>query len=73
MTTNNYEVLADTALSILRLKFTEQLMNEGKQVHFVKLNQKDPNELGFQNFTKLLHNSTPLTFSDLLEKKLTLL
>jgi hypothetical protein len=29
MTTNNYEALADTALSILRLKFTEQLVNEG--------------------------------------------
>lgn len=29
MTTNNYEILADTALSILRLKFTEQLVNEG--------------------------------------------
>lgn len=29
MTTNNYEVLADTALSVLRLKFTDQLVNEG--------------------------------------------
>ena len=29
MTTNNYEVLASTALSILKLKFTDQLVNEG--------------------------------------------
>ena len=66
-------IALDTDAIKTSLKFCEQLMNEGKQVHFVKLNQKDPNELGFENFTKLLHNSTPLTFSDLLEKKLTLL
>jgi hypothetical protein len=29
MTTNNYEVLASTALGILKLKFTDQLVNEG--------------------------------------------
>jgi DNA primase len=55
------------------LKFCEDLMNEGKQIHFINLDKKDPNELGFQKFTQLLHNSKPLTFSNLLEKKLTLL
>ena len=34
---------------------------------------KDPNELGFETFTKLLHDATKLTTSILLKKKLALL
>lgn len=52
------------------LNFCETLMNEGKEVYLVDLNEKDPSEMGFENFTNLIQNTYPLTFSDLLEKKL---
>ena len=51
------------------LEYCQTLLNHGKEVFLVDLNQKDPSELGFNNFTKLLHKSTPLTFRTLIEKK----
>jgi len=55
------------------LEFCEKLMNEGKQVFLINLQEKDPGEIGFIQFTHLLHNARPLTFSNLLEKKMQLL
>mgnify|MGYP003336090146 CR=1 FL=1 len=52
------------------LNFCEILMNEGKEVYLVDLKEKDPSEMGFVNFTNLIQNTLPLTFSDLFEKKL---
>jgi DNA primase len=52
------------------LDFCEQLMNEGKEVYLVDMEDKDPGEMGFENFTKLIQETYPLTFSKLLEKKL---
>jgi DNA primase len=52
------------------LKFCEQLLNEGKEVYLVELEDKDPGELGFEKFTKLIQKTYNLTFSDLFEKKL---
>jgi hypothetical protein len=52
------------------LKFCEQLINEGKEVYLVELEDKDPSELGFEKFTKLIQSTSNLTFSNLLEKKL---
>ena len=52
------------------LNFCEQLMNEGKEVYLVDLNEKDPSDMGFEKFTNLIQNTQPLTFSNLLEKKL---
>jgi hypothetical protein len=37
------------------------------------MKDKDPSEMGFQNFTKLVQTSYPLTQYDLMEKKLSLL
>ena len=36
------------------LKFCEKLMAEGKEVYLVDLQDKDPSEMGFKNFTKLI-------------------
>tara|TARA_R110000803_G_scaffold74237_2_gene138292 strand:+ start:1970 stop:2908 length:939 start_codon:yes stop_codon:yes gene_type:complete len=55
------------------LKFCEQLLNVGKEVYFVELQGKDPSELGFEDFTKLIQTVTPLTEYNLMEKKLQLL
>lgn len=54
------------------LTFCERLMKEGKEVYLVDLDDKDPSEMGFNNFTKLIQDTYPLTFSSLLEKKLQL-
>ena len=51
------------------LEYCQTLLNHGKEVFLVDLNQKDPSELGFTEFTKLLHKSQPLTFRVLMEKK----
>jgi len=52
------------------LNFCERLMNEGKEVYLVDMNDKDPSEMGFASFTNLIQETYPLTFSGLLEKKL---
>jgi DNA primase len=54
------------------LSYCQTLLNHGKEVFLVNTDEKDPSELGFENFTKLLHNSTPLTLRKLLEAKLQL-
>jgi DNA primase len=52
------------------LTFCERLMNEGKEVYLVDMQDKDPADMGFENFTKLIQETYPLTLSGLLEKKL---
>lgn len=52
------------------LDFCEKLIQEGKEVYLVDMQDKDPSEMGFDNFTKLIQETYPLTFSGLLEKKL---
>ena len=54
------------------LNFSEKLMSEGKEVYLIDLKDKDPSEMGFTNFTKLIQTTTPLTYTGLLEKKLAL-
>jgi DNA primase len=54
------------------LSFCEELINEGKEVYLVEMEDKDPSDMGFENFTKLIQTTQPLTFSDLFEKKLQL-
>jgi hypothetical protein len=55
------------------IEFCEILMNEGKEVYLVELKGKDPSELGFEKFTKLIQNITPLTNYKLMEQKLQLI
>jgi DNA primase len=52
------------------LSFCEQLMNEGKEVYLVDMQDKDPSEMGFKNFINTISETYPLTLSGLLEKKL---
>jgi len=54
------------------LKFCEKLMAEGKEVYLVDLQDKDPSEMGFKNFTKLIQKTVPLTYYNLMEHKLSI-
>ena len=52
------------------LRFCEMLLAENKEVYLVDLQDKDPSEMGFKNFTKLIQKTVPLTYYDLMEQKL---
>lgn len=54
------------------LSFCEELINEGKEVYLVEMEDKDPSDMGFENFTRLIQTTQPMTFMDLFEKKLKL-
>lgn len=53
-------------------KHCEYLMSEGKEIYIVELSGKDPSQIGFEEFTKIIQKTRPLRFSTLLEKKLSL-
>lgn len=55
------------------LKSCEKLLNEGKEVYLVNLQEKDPSEMGFESFTKLIQTTLPLTYKGLLEQKINLI
>ena len=55
------------------LTYSEQLLNHGKEVYLIELEGKDPSDLGFEKMTKLLHNAKPLSFSDLMLRRINLL
>ncbi len=50
----------------------ETFLSYGKKVYLIEMGDKDPSELGFEKFTKLLHNAVELTTSTLMKKRLAL-
>jgi DNA primase len=66
-----YIVLDNDALKDA-IKHAQQLMDSGKEVYLVELNGKDPSDIGFQEMTRLLHQSSALSYAKLLHKKLEL-
>jgi len=67
-----YLALDDDALKDA-LKHAETFIGYGKHVYFIEMQGKDPSELGFEEFTKLLHKATELTTSILMKKRMALL
>jgi hypothetical protein len=55
------------------LQHAEYFMNNGIQVHFVDLNDKDPADIGFEKMNELIKNTPPLTFEKFIEYKLNLI
>jgi DNA primase len=66
-------IALDTDARKQAIKFAEYFINQGKEVYFVELEGKDPSDMGFAHFTKLIQNTFPLTQYELMEKKLQLL
>jgi len=66
-------IALDTDAIKQALKFCEELLNEGKEVYLVELPGKDPSEMGFKEFTKLIQKATPLNQFSLMEKKIMLI
>jgi DNA primase len=66
-------IALDTDAMKQALKFAEYFMDQGKEVYLVELEGKDPSDMGFAHFTKLIQNTFPLNSYELMEKKLQLL
>jgi hypothetical protein len=66
-------IALDTDAMKQALKFAEYFINQGKEVYLVELEGKDPSDMGFSHFTKLIQNTFPLSQYDLMEQKLKLL
>ena len=66
-------IALDTDAQKQAVKFAEYFINQGKEVYFVDLQEKDPSEMGFENFTNLIQNTNPIDQYGLMEKKLQLL
>ena len=48
----------------------QKLLDLGKEVYIIKLEGKDPSELGFENMISCLQSAKPLTATDLLLLKM---
>ena len=66
-------IALDTDAQKQALKFAEYFINEGKEVYFMDLEGKDPSEMGFNNFTKLIQKTFPIDQYELMQRKLQLL
>ena len=66
-------ITLDTDAMKQSLKHCEYLLNQGKEVYLVELEGKDPSEIGFYYFTKLIQNTLPLDSYSLMEKKFSLI
>ena len=49
---------------------TDILMRNGIDVNFIKLEEKDPSEIGFRKVIDILKQSKKVSFSDLIRMKL---
>jgi hypothetical protein len=54
------------------LTYSQMLLDHGKEVYLIELEGKDPSDLGFEKMTNLLQKAKPLTFADLLLRRLKL-
>jgi len=66
-------IALDTDAQKQAVKFAEYFINEGKEVYFMDLENKDPSEMGFEKFTNLIQNTYPIDQYSLMERKLQLL
>ena len=65
-------IALDTDAQTAALSIAEKLTAAGFKVYLVELPDKDPSEMGFKNFTKLVQNATELDFSKIMLQKLNL-
>ena len=55
------------------LSIAERFMNEGLNVYFVELQDKDASDLGFQQIRQILNDTDILTFERVMQLKMNLL
>jgi DNA primase len=65
-------ICLDKDAQVQALEHAEEFMNNGINVYFVNLQEKDPSEIGFETMCKVIADTKPLTFLDLIQYKLDL-
>ena len=65
-------IALDTDARDKALQIAEQLLNQGKRVYLINLQQKDPSEMGFEAFTKLVQKAEELDLHGIMLHKLDL-
>lgn len=66
-------IALDTDAMKQALNFVEYFINQGKEVYLVDLDGKDPSDMGFTNFTKLIQKTLPINQYELMRRKLQLI
>ena len=69
---NDIYIALDKDAQKKALEIAQKLLNQGKKVFLVNLNDKDPSEMGFKAFTKLIQQAEELDLSGLMLQKLEL-
>jgi len=64
-----YVALDGDALNVA-IGYCEEFIKLGINVYLVELGDKDPSDIGFENFTKLVQTANKLEFSDLMRYKI---
>jgi hypothetical protein len=52
------------------LKICQEMVDEGRNVYFIDLQEKDPSEVGFSKFWEIVEQTRRLTFYDLVKYKM---
>ena len=63
-------IALDTDAQTQALEIAEKLIAAGFRVFLIELPGKDPSEMGFKDFTKLVQNATEIDFSKMMLQKL---
>ncbi len=63
-------IALDRDALIKALDICDYFLNHGIRVHLVEMQEKDPSDLGFSVFSKMLYETRPLTGSTLMEKRI---
>ena len=63
-------VALDTDAKKDSVKLVKFLMDNGIESYLLSMNEKDPSELGFENFWKRIEKTEQSTFSDIIKGKL---
>jgi len=65
-------IALDNDAKTTAINLAEKLANQGKRVFLVEMKDKDPSEMGFYNFTKLIQKAQELDLTQLMLHKLDL-
>jgi TPP-dependent trihydroxycyclohexane-1,2-dione (THcHDO) dehydratase len=63
-------IALDRDAQIEAFEYAEMILDQGKEVYLVDMKRKDPSDLGFEAFTKLIQQTMPLDYDGLLRFKL---
>jgi len=60
----------DKDIILKSIEIAEMFLSYGKEVYFVDLDKKDPNAMGFYEFTNLIQNTSPTSQKELMKMKI---